>query len=119
MAVWMAFGIEAKIRRPGDRCPSVEISSKTIVELLEYLGCGTVPRPSGFPNCDYAFSSLPVISFLQGLALDALYVVRPVASRSGASASNSPRPPSRRSKPFSTISGIVHGRGHKAQRRQR
>jgi ribonucleotide reductase alpha subunit len=71
MVVWMAFGIEAKIRRPAGRCPSVEISSKTVVELLEYLGCGDRASAKRIPDAILRSPRYLVISFLQGLALDA------------------------------------------------
>ncbi len=70
-AVRMTFGIEAKIRRPADRCPSVEFSSKTVVEFLEYLGCGDRASAKRIPDAILRSPRELVISFLQGLALDA------------------------------------------------
>ncbi len=67
-AVWMTFGIEAKIRRPVDRCPSVEFSSKTVVEFLEYLGCGDRASAKRIPDAILRSPRELVISFLQGLA---------------------------------------------------
>jgi ribonucleoside-diphosphate reductase alpha chain len=71
MSVRMAFGIEAKIRRPADRCPSVEISSKKIVEFLDYLGCGDRASKKRIPDAILRSPRQFVISFLRGLALDA------------------------------------------------
>ena len=65
------FDVEAKIRRPVDRCPSVEISSKTIVEFLEYLGCGGRASSKRIPDAVLRSPRELVLSFLQGLALDA------------------------------------------------
>jgi adenosylcobalamin-dependent ribonucleoside-diphosphate reductase len=65
------FDVEAKIRRPADRCPSVEISSKTIVEFLEYLGCGERASSKRIPDAVLRSPRELVLSFLQGLALDA------------------------------------------------
>ncbi|HVA06949.1 MAG TPA: LAGLIDADG family homing endonuclease, partial [Acidimicrobiales bacterium] len=70
-AARQCFDVEAKIRRPADRCPSVEISSKTIVEFLEYLGCGTRASIKRIPDAVLRSPRELVISFLQGLALDA------------------------------------------------
>jgi ribonucleotide reductase alpha subunit len=69
--VRMAFGIEAKIRRPADRCPSVEISSKTLVEFLDYLGCGDRASAKRIPDAILRSPRKMVTTFLQGLALDA------------------------------------------------
>ena len=70
-AARQCFEVEAKIRRPADRCPSVEISSKTIVEFLEYLGCGGRASSKRIPDAVLRSPRELVLSFLQGLALDA------------------------------------------------
>jgi len=70
-AVRQSFDVEAKIRRPADRCPSVEFSSKTIVEFFEYLGCGDRASSKRIPDAVLRSPRELVISFLQGLALDA------------------------------------------------
>ena len=85
-AARQCFDLEAKIRRPADRCPSVEISSKTIVEFLEYLGCGARASAKRIPDAVLRSPRELVLSFLQGLALDA-YTTHPTARRSGRSAS--------------------------------
>jgi intein/homing endonuclease len=70
-AARQCFDVDAKIRRPADRCPSVEFSSKTIVEFLEYLGCGARASAKRIPDAVLRSPRELVISFLQGLALDA------------------------------------------------
>jgi ribonucleoside-diphosphate reductase alpha chain len=70
-AARVCFDVEAKIRRPSDRCPSVELSSKTIVEFLEYLGCGERASTKRIPDAVLRSPRELVVSFLQGLALDA------------------------------------------------
>ena len=70
-AARVCFDVEAKIRRPADRCPSVEISSKAIVEFLEYLGCGHNAQTKRIPDAILRSPRELVVSFLQGLALDA------------------------------------------------
>ena len=70
-AARVCFDVEAKIRRPSDRCPSVELSSKTIVEFLEYLGCGERASTKRIPDAVLRSPRELVILFLQGLALDA------------------------------------------------
>jgi len=70
-AARQCFDVDAKIRRPSDRCPSVELSSKTVVEFLEYLGCGARASDKRIPNAVLRSPRELVISFLQGLALDA------------------------------------------------
>ena len=70
-AVRQCFDVDAKIRRPADRCASVEFSSKTIVEFLEYLGCGARASEKRIPDAVLRSARELVISFLQGLALDA------------------------------------------------
>ncbi len=70
-AARQCFEVEAKIRRPLDRCPSVEFSSKTVVEFLEYLGCGARASTKRIPDAVLRSPRELVLSFLQGLALDA------------------------------------------------
>jgi hypothetical protein len=70
-AARQCFDVDAKIRRPVDRCPSVELSSKTIVEFFEYLGCGARASAKRIPDAVLRSPRELVISFLQGLALDA------------------------------------------------
>jgi ribonucleotide reductase alpha subunit len=66
-----AFGVAAPIRRPAGRCPYVELSSKTVVEFLEYLGCGADASAKRIPDAILRSCRAHVVSFLQGLALEA------------------------------------------------
>ncbi len=69
------FGVDARIARPTDRCPYVVVSSKTIVEFLEYLGCGERARTKRIPDAVLRSPRPMVLAFLQGLALDAYATV--------------------------------------------
>lgn len=47
-AAWGSeFGVAARITRDAGRCAGVAVSSKTIVEFLEYLGTGSRARVEG------------------------------------------------------------------------
>jgi hypothetical protein len=71
-AAWRSvFGIDAKIVRPADRCPAVLVSSKTVVELFEHLGCGARASAKRIPDAVLRSPREMVLAFLQGLALDA------------------------------------------------
>ena len=71
-ALWeTCFGIKAKINRPGDRCPSVSVASKTVVEILTDLECGTHAHNKRIPWAVMGSPFTVVAAFLQGLALDA------------------------------------------------
>ncbi|MBA2609935.1 MAG: hypothetical protein H0U92_13420, partial [Actinobacteria bacterium] len=75
-AAWRSeFGVEAKILRPADRCPSVMVASKTIVEFLEFLGCGARASTKRIPDAVLRSPREMVLAFLQGLALDAYVTV--------------------------------------------
>ncbi|HEX2026561.1 MAG TPA: LAGLIDADG family homing endonuclease [Nitriliruptorales bacterium] len=65
------FGVEAKIVRPADRCPSVAVASRIIVEFLAHLGCGRVSSEKRMPDAVLRSPKAMVLAFLQGLALDA------------------------------------------------
>ena len=68
---WECFGLRARIVDRDDRCPGVEVSSKSMVLWMEGLECGhrasnkRIPWPVMGSNRDV------VLAFLQGLALDA------------------------------------------------
>ena len=70
-AIERVFGITARIRRPADRCPSVQVHSKTVVEFLEYLGCGNRASTKRIPDAILRSPREQVLVFLRGLALDA------------------------------------------------
>jgi adenosylcobalamin-dependent ribonucleoside-diphosphate reductase len=65
------FGVTAKIERPQDRPASVVISCKTVVELLECLGCGEEASAMRIPQAVLASPRPMVLAFLRGLSLGA------------------------------------------------
>jgi intein/homing endonuclease len=71
-AAWRSeFGVEARIVHPVDRCPGVVVASKTVVEFLDYLGCGARASTKRIPDAVLTSPREMVLAFLQGLALDA------------------------------------------------
>jgi ribonucleoside-diphosphate reductase alpha chain len=69
---WRAsFGLEAKIVDDGVRCPDVVLSSKTVVEFFESLGCGVRAATKRIPDAVLRSPRHMVLSFLDGLSLDA------------------------------------------------
>jgi ribonucleoside-diphosphate reductase alpha chain len=71
-AAWQdLFGIDAKIVEQPGKCPSVIVASKTIVEFLDALGCGTRASDKRIPDAVLRSPREMVLAFLQGLALDA------------------------------------------------
>jgi intein/homing endonuclease len=64
------FGVEAPIRRHVGKCPNVEVSSKTIVEFLDYLGVGHNAFEKRIPDAVLRSPRNMVIQFLSGLFLD-------------------------------------------------
>ncbi|MPZ74669.1 MAG: hypothetical protein GEU74_15870, partial [Nitriliruptorales bacterium] len=71
-AAWESqFGVKAKIVRDEGKCLGVVVSSKTIVEFLEYLGCGSRASEKRIPNQVLRSPRKTVLSFLQGLFLEA------------------------------------------------
>ncbi|MEA2687278.1 MAG: ribonucleoside-diphosphate reductase alpha chain, partial [Actinomycetota bacterium] len=75
-AAWRSeFGLEAKIVRQPGKCPGVVVSSKTVVEFLEHLGCGARASAKRIPDVVLRSPREMVLSFLQGLALDAYVTV--------------------------------------------
>ncbi|MBV8345436.1 MAG: adenosylcobalamin-dependent ribonucleoside-diphosphate reductase [Candidatus Eremiobacteraeota bacterium] len=65
------FGIEGTIVRQADRCPTAVFTSKTLVEFLEYLGCGSRAREKRIPDLVLRSTREHVLAFLSGLSLDA------------------------------------------------
>jgi adenosylcobalamin-dependent ribonucleoside-diphosphate reductase len=70
-AVRSTFGIEPSVGCPTAGCPFVEISSKTVVQLLEQLGCGPSASAKRIPDALLRSTRRHVLAFLQGLALGA------------------------------------------------
>jgi ribonucleoside-diphosphate reductase alpha chain len=72
VAAWRSeFGVEARIARQPGKCPGVIISSKSIVEFLDHLGCGGRASEKRIPDPVLRSPRSMVLAFLQGLALDA------------------------------------------------
>ncbi len=65
------FGFQPKVVRHRDKCPSVELSSKRLVEFLDYLGCGDRARSKRIPNAILRSPRAMALRFLEGLNLDA------------------------------------------------
>ncbi|MCA1676726.1 MAG: hypothetical protein LC799_32655, partial [Actinobacteria bacterium] len=66
------FGVEARVVHKGRRgCPDVIVYSKTIVEFLNYLGCGSRASAKRIPDAVLQSPREMVLAFLRGLALDA------------------------------------------------
>ncbi|MEX0700313.1 MAG: vitamin B12-dependent ribonucleotide reductase [Acidimicrobiia bacterium] len=75
------FGVEAPVRHHKDRCPNVEVSSKTIVEFFNYLGCGETSHHKRIPDAVLRSPRRMVLSFLSGLFLDGYTYSRPASSK--------------------------------------
>jgi len=71
-AAWGSiFGLDARITEQAGKCPGVVVSSKTIVELLHHLGCGTRASDKRIPDAVLRSPRHMVLGYLTGLALDA------------------------------------------------
>jgi len=64
------FGVEARIDRQPERCPGVVVSSKTIVEFFDWLGCGHRASAKRIPDLILRSPKQMVLAFLQGLWLE-------------------------------------------------
>jgi intein/homing endonuclease len=73
------FGVRARVARQPDKCPSVELSSKTLVEFFDYLGTGNGAARKRIPDAVLASPRHMVLSFLEGLTLDSYLTVSPLA----------------------------------------
>jgi adenosylcobalamin-dependent ribonucleoside-diphosphate reductase len=65
------FGFRPKLVRQPDKCPSVELSSKRVVEFLDYLGCGNGAANKRIPDAILRSPRDMVLRFVDGLCLDA------------------------------------------------
>jgi len=65
------FGVAARGTSQRDRCPTVVVSSKTIVEVLDSLGCGSRASQKRIPRVILDSPTDVATAFLQGLNLDA------------------------------------------------
>jgi ribonucleoside-diphosphate reductase alpha chain len=64
------FGIEAGITRQEGKCPAVVVSSKTVVEFFDYLGCGNGASHKRIPDAVLQSPKSMVLAYLGGLLLD-------------------------------------------------
>jgi adenosylcobalamin-dependent ribonucleoside-diphosphate reductase len=64
------FGIHARVARNPGKCPSVELTSKTLVEFLDHLGCGDRASSKRIPDAVLRSPRGMVLAFLEGLSLD-------------------------------------------------
>jgi intein/homing endonuclease len=78
---WLSvFGLRARIATDPGKCPAVVVSSKTVVEFMTALGCGSRASDKRIPDAVLRSPRAMVMAFLQGLALDA-YVTTATAPR--------------------------------------
>ena len=69
---WLTvFGLRARIFADPGKCPQVAVSSKTVVEFMAALGCGTRASDKRIPDAVLRSPREMVMAFLRGLALDA------------------------------------------------
>jgi len=108
------FGVEPRVLRQPGKCPGVAVSSKTIVEFLEWLGCGTRASTKRIPDAVLRSPRAMVLAFLQGLALDA-YAVRVGESPKWAICVESPGLLDDLQAVLTNL-GVVHSRIEKANR---
>jgi hypothetical protein len=66
----LLFGMKARVTRDPGKCPSVDFSSKTLVEFLDYLGCGDRSERKRIPDAVLRSPRSMVLAFLEGLSLD-------------------------------------------------
>ncbi len=64
------FEVEPRVLRPVYCCPSVVISSKTLVEFMDHLGCGDRAANKRIPDAVLRSPRSMVLDFLVGLSLD-------------------------------------------------
>lgn len=65
------FGLQARITRQPGKGPGVVVASKTVVEFMANLGCGSRSSDKRIPTAVMRSPKAVVLAFLQGLALDA------------------------------------------------
>jgi adenosylcobalamin-dependent ribonucleoside-diphosphate reductase len=69
---WLSvFGLRARITAEPGKCPAAVVSSKTVVEFMAALGCGSRASDKRIPDAVLRSPRAMVMAFLQGLALDA------------------------------------------------
>ena len=81
-AAKVVFGIEGRISQPKTRCSHLVLSSKRLVEFMDLLGCGSRARDKQVPSVITNASREHMLTFLQGVALDA-YTTNQYAAKWG------------------------------------
>ncbi|MDP9387343.1 MAG: hypothetical protein M3Q48_05295 [Actinomycetota bacterium] len=77
-SLWRSvFGVEARIVRLEGACRGVVVSSKTVVEFLDHLGCEGGASAKRIPDAVLGSPRAMVLAFLQGLALAAYVTAGP------------------------------------------
>jgi adenosylcobalamin-dependent ribonucleoside-diphosphate reductase len=74
-AARIAFGAQPKVVRHAGKCPSIELSSKRVVEFLDHLGCGHRASNKRVPDAILQSPRAMVLRFLDGLCLDAYITI--------------------------------------------
>jgi adenosylcobalamin-dependent ribonucleoside-diphosphate reductase len=74
-AAQIAFGVQPKVVRHAGKCPSIELSSKRVVEFLDHLGCGHRASNKRIPDAILQSPRAMVLRFLDGLCLDAYITI--------------------------------------------
>ena len=64
------FGFRPRVVRDSGKCPSVDLSSKTLVEFFDYLGTGNGAARKRIPEAILRSPRDMVLAFLEGLTLD-------------------------------------------------
>jgi adenosylcobalamin-dependent ribonucleoside-diphosphate reductase len=78
---WLSvFSLRARIAADPGKCPAVVVSSKTVVEFMTALGCGSRASNKRIPDAVLRSPRPMVMAFLRGLALDA-YVTTATAPK--------------------------------------
>jgi ribonucleotide reductase alpha subunit len=112
-AAWQElFGLTARVEREPARCPEVIVSSKTVVEFLDYLGCGHRANTKRIPGAVLRSPKRMVVEFLNGLFLDA-YVYTGHSSAKVGLCVDSPRLLDDYQALLTNL-GVVHSRTEKA-----
>jgi adenosylcobalamin-dependent ribonucleoside-diphosphate reductase len=65
------FGFRPRVVRHTGKCPSIQLSSKRLVEFLDYLGCGDRASNKRIPDAILRSPRSMVLRFVDGLCLDA------------------------------------------------
>ncbi len=65
------FGLKGRLVLREDRCAQATFTSKTLLEFLEYLGCGSRASTKRIPDAILQSPRPMVLEFLRGLSLDA------------------------------------------------